>query len=808
MSPPPTPPTPVASPLAYDDPYQLGPYQLVARLGNGGMGTVYLGRDESGRTVALKTMHPRIAATPEFRSRFRLETEAARVIGGRHGAEVVDADPYAPTPWLATECVPGPPLDEAVEQYGPLPEQAVRALGAALCEALGQLHHSGVVHRDLKPSNILLTPSGPKVIDFGIARAIGDARLTRTGAAAGTPAYMSPEQATGGEHTAAGEVFALAGVLVFALTGRGPFGGGQAADLLYRVRYGEPDLSGVPDALRPVLARCLLKEPGDRPGTAELAAHLGTVRGDFADHLPHGVLAAVTWRAAALWQAVPQRAAPPPERHGPERPSRRRMLAMAGGSALGVTAAVAGGVWAWSAFGPGSGPEAGDSPSHGPDGAPSPVWQAPTLSVNEDYDLPPIAAAGLILTMDREGLVAFDAKSGDRRWSKPEIHTERISTDGHRIHAILPEPGGPRQEGKADGKGGGTDKGEGKDEGKGLAICALDPDSGSQEILGRLPDFDGREIKDTLDASEPTAQPLRTSGEILYLAARTRKTNAAFEESTEDWHLVAFDLGAGEELWREPLPDYQFSSRSHQASAYLVARRDDRLLLTLATESASEEGDWFYLTLARDARTGKKLWEGARVPLGAGERFGGTSLAPVPTDGSHLYFGSLQLSAWRLSDGEEAWTYSTPGVDRGQKDEHGTPLALYGPPALRDGVVYAVERGRGLIAVDASDGRLLWREKQDQQEKPEKQGKQGKAKGKPRPSVGFTPIVGDKYVYVVLVEAENRTRLSAVNRKTRRSEWTFSMASPDGVGSRLIVDEESRRIVGSTLQGTYAIPLE
>ncbi|GGQ38357.1 hypothetical protein GCM10010250_05510 [Streptomyces althioticus] len=248
------------SPLTHDDPHSVGPYRLVARLGSGGMGTVYLARTATGRTAALKTMHARIATDPAFRTRFRLEADAARVIGPVHGARVFDADPQADTLWLATEYVIGPPLDDAVALAGPLPEPTVRGLGALLCAALGQLHASEVVHRDLKPSNIMITADGPKVIDFGIARALGDDRLTRTGMAAGTPAFMSPEQATGQEHTSAGDVFALAGVLTYAATGHGPFGTGQHADLVYRVRYAEPDLTGVPAALVPVLTRCFAKD--------------------------------------------------------------------------------------------------------------------------------------------------------------------------------------------------------------------------------------------------------------------------------------------------------------------------------------------------------------------------------------------------------------------------------------------------------------------------------------------------------------------------------------------------------------------
>ncbi|ROQ32631.1 serine/threonine protein kinase [Streptomyces sp. PanSC19] len=373
------------SPLTHDDPAAVATYRLLARLGSGGMGTVYLARTPGGRTVALKTVHARLATDPAFRSRFRLETDAARIIGARHGAAVVDADPLAETPWLATEYVLGPPLDDAVALGGPLPEPTVRALGAALAGALAQLHSSDVVHRDLKPSNVLVTAYGPKIIDFGIARAAGDDRLTRTGAAAGTPAFMSPEQASGEEHTAAGDVFALAGVLVFAATGHGPFGTGSPADLLYRVRYAEPDLTGVPEALVPLLTACLSKDPSSRPTTATLTEHLHDGHGDFADHLPPLLLADIARRATDVWLHSPRRLPAPAESATtatvPGAPvSRRRALVLGGGSLLGLAGAGAG-VWTWA----GSRGDAGSNPpAAGPtaipattasDGAPRALWR-------------------------------------------------------------------------------------------------------------------------------------------------------------------------------------------------------------------------------------------------------------------------------------------------------------------------------------------------------------------------------------------------------------------------------------------------
>ncbi|WP_244258246.1 serine/threonine-protein kinase [Streptomyces sp. Tu 2975] len=330
--------------MTHDDPVEIAGHRLLARLGHGGMGTVYLARTPGGRVLALKTMHAAIASDPAARSRFHLETDAACIIGGHHGATVHDADPHAETPWLATEYVLGPPLDDAVDLCGPLPETSVRAIGAALAGALTQLHASDVVHRDLKPSNVMITAYGPKIIDFGIARAAGDDHLTRTGAAAGTPAYMSPEQATGQEHTPAGDTFALAGLLTYAATGRPPFGTGQAADLLYRIRYTEPDLTGLPPTLAPIIGRCLDKNPDQRPTTGELAARLHDGRGQFADHLPHPLLTDIARRATDVWTHHPQRLPAPAATPGDagahhKAVARRRLLAVGGGSVLGLAVA-------------------------------------------------------------------------------------------------------------------------------------------------------------------------------------------------------------------------------------------------------------------------------------------------------------------------------------------------------------------------------------------------------------------------------------------------------------------------------------
>lgn len=262
-------------PLAADEPSVIGPYRLLGRLGAGGMGRVYLGRSAGGRTVAVKIVHPHFALDEEFRARFRREITAARRVGGAWTAPVLDADPDAPVPWVATAYAAGPTLAAAVEADGPLPAPSVRALGAGLAEALTAVHELGLVHRDVKPSNVLLTLDGPLLIDFGIARATdGTASLTSSGVSVGSPGYMSPEQILGKGATGAADVFSLGAVLAYAATGEPPFPGDSSAALLYKVVHEEPELGTLGGDLREVAEACLAKDPGRRPTPAEVAGRL------------------------------------------------------------------------------------------------------------------------------------------------------------------------------------------------------------------------------------------------------------------------------------------------------------------------------------------------------------------------------------------------------------------------------------------------------------------------------------------------------------------------------------------------------
>ncbi|MFK0013006.1 serine/threonine-protein kinase [Streptomyces sp. NPDC091027] len=260
----------VFEPLQGDDPAVVGGFRLVARLGAGGMGRVYLSHTAGGRPVALKVVRAELAEDVSFRRRFRREVEAARRVRGAYTAELIDADVEGVPPWLATVYVPGPSLSEAVERRGPLPVAAVLWLMAGVAEALQVIHRAGVVHRDLKPSNVLLAADGPRVIDFGISLASGTTAATATGDAIGTPQYMAPEQALAGETSAATDVFALGQTAAYALLGEALYGGGPAVAVLFRIVHESPDLTRLPAQVRPLIARCLAADPADRATPAEI----------------------------------------------------------------------------------------------------------------------------------------------------------------------------------------------------------------------------------------------------------------------------------------------------------------------------------------------------------------------------------------------------------------------------------------------------------------------------------------------------------------------------------------------------------
>jgi serine/threonine protein kinase len=260
-------------PLRAGDPRQVGVYQLVGRLGDGGMGQVFLGVSPGGRPVAVKVIRPEFAADPEFRRRFAREVDAARRVGGFYTAPVVDAGPHDDPPWMVTAYIAGPSLQAVVTDGGPLDPADVSRLGAALTEGLAAIHGSGLVHRDLKPANIIMAGDGPRIIDFGVAQWTGATSLTTPGTVIGTFSFMSPEQVCAHSATPESDVFSLGCVLAYAATGRSPFDAPTAPAIIRRVLDEPPDLGDLPaGVLRDALAACLAKDPGRRPPLSDLLA--------------------------------------------------------------------------------------------------------------------------------------------------------------------------------------------------------------------------------------------------------------------------------------------------------------------------------------------------------------------------------------------------------------------------------------------------------------------------------------------------------------------------------------------------------
>jgi len=396
-------------PLRKDDPKSVGGYRLLDRLGAGGMGAVYRGRARSGREVAVKVVHAQYAEDPVFRTRFRQEIAAVRKVSGVFTAPVVDADPDAERPWMATQYVPGPSLAARIRDDGPLTRTELRRLALGLVEALREIHRAGVVHRDLKPANVLMADDGPRVIDFGISRAVENHNtLTETGQMIGTPPFMSPEQLTDARSVGpASDVFSLGALLVFAATGRGPFDADSPYLTAYRVVHDAPVLDGVPDPLRPILERCLAKDPRERPEPGTLAAEFVAALPETGDEdggtvrLRAGELALVRTRPAGTpdsdsGSGVPSASEPPARRRG----RARRVWAV-----TGTAVALAFGLTAYLLSGPGD-----DGRPKGTDVAAPSRWAAlPAGWSPWETTVEATAASGVKRASDVAGLGGFSA---------------------------------------------------------------------------------------------------------------------------------------------------------------------------------------------------------------------------------------------------------------------------------------------------------------------------------------------------------------------------------------------------------------
>lgn len=746
-------------PLLGHDPESFGRYRLLARLGSGGMGTVFLARSDGGRTVALKAIHRDLAEESEFRERFRQELQAARSLGGADFfPAVVDADTDGPRPWLASEYLLGPSLAQAVEAHGPWPYAALRALGVALARGLATVHGQGLVHRDLKPSNVLITADGPKLIDFGLARAVGAERLTRTGRQMGTPAYISPEQArpVGGQSVGPpADVFALGGLLVYAATGRAPFGEGGANDVLYRVAYAEPDLAGVPEELWPLVVGCLAKDPADRPaadripraltGTGDDGEREGerdrdrdrpwdgerqrdSERESFAGLLPAGVLHDIALRTATVWdvavrrpeepQAPPSATATatapeaPPSQDAP-RPARRRLVL--GGLGALAAAGVAGGVW-WAVAGPGDDDTRGEprpgAGASGTDTAPQPLWEyrGPLGDLGR-----PLYHRGVIAVQadPGAGILGVDARRGTLRWTAPAVsgYTPTACGDLIVMKATFAD---------------GDDR-----------LAMVDPADGRtwySDPLGVTFRFTDHPI---------SAGDARTA----YVFGHSGAHRDGTPESRRRY-LLAYDLVARKVRWRRELGR---GSADHLPG--VVA--EGRLVLV-------DDGS----VTAYDTADGRRRW---RVALPGDGLVAGDGGDEVPRWTATVAGGTVLLSGpglrtIDLRTGRGGWRLDPDQLPAGTGDGAGGGT-VFGAPAVADGVAYLTVLGTHVFAIDLASHHVRWRWKADTD-----------LAAPP----ARTAVAGG---LVLPTSSDIRAAAVAVDRRTGRMRWTLRDSSGSVLGT-------------------------
>jgi outer membrane protein assembly factor BamB len=613
-------------PLRPSDLTTIGPYRLLGRLGAGGMGEVFLGRDRAGRLAAVKLVHDAFAGDPTFRARFAREVRIARSVRVASAAAVIDADPDAPVPWLATEYIQGPSLEALVAAQGPMAESVAGALAARLAATLAELHGTGVVHRDVKPSNVLIAPDGPRLIDFGIASAAGTTAITRSGTLLGAPDYMSPEQALGVSAGRPSDVFSLAAVAVYAVTGRGPFGSAaHPVAMVRRIVDEPPDLEGVPDDLRVLLEPCLAKGPTSRPPMGELADRLrrrfSTVDVPVEEHprtlgrrrlLRAAVLgAALAGAAVAAGSRLISPGLRPPRgtiRWAFEKPEPYGFAGLSFGAGIII----------------GDGEEFiyGLEPHDG-----RLRWKIESPGTAYSFRTT-TGVRDMVYATDRKGIVALDATTGSIRW---EQKGAEVLTAGETV--LLGKTAGLRN------KGGGE-------------LFGIDLDTGDTRWRYPIPD---------------TVTQLAVSEGLLHVG---------FSES-----LTTFEASSGAIRWAMPWPtDYSLGGLSTYGDALISAQPDRLMALDAATGqvrwTVPFDGSKYAAPVAhhrtvfandggnasaRDAETGKLLWRTAAL----GDPDKATFTREPAVLGSSVYLlassdpeeaQSLEICALDTDTGAYEWT--------------------------------------------------------------------------------------------------------------------------------------------------------
>uniref|UniRef100_A0AAU2K442 Serine/threonine-protein kinase AfsK n=1 Tax=Streptomyces sp. NBC_00049 TaxID=2903617 RepID=A0AAU2K442_9ACTN len=643
----------VVEQLTQHDPRRIGPFEVLGRLGAGGMGLVYLARSASGRRVAIKTVRTELAEDQLFRVRFTREVEAARAVSGFYTAAVVDADPRAAVPWLATAYVPAPSLEEIVNECGPMPAQAVRWLAAGIAEALQSIHGAGLVHRDLKPSNVLVVEDGPRVIDFGIASGVSNTRLTMTNVAVGTPAYMSPEQAKDSRSVkGASDVFSLGSTLVFAATGHPPYHGANPVETVFMLLREGPNLTGLPEELRPLIESCMQMDATLRPTPADLQAQLAPhlfegddESGTASAWLPGRAVAMIEARRAGH-RTPPAPVVPAP---GPaSRPASGSGSRSGGGAGDGSQGPISGpathrrqrgGADPW--VDPRTGQAVPQRPHHPP--------MSP-LSSGEPVRLggsPVPIGPGPFATAASAAHGSADSATG---WIRP--------------------PGG---------------------------VAAATP-SAVQAVPGPAPSPDsGRWRPWRFRMSNEVWGTPTVAGELLYVTSfevhaldvasgrrqfKTRDVAWSMAVSDNRIHasdgpsLYALDATDGSERWRL------------STDAWVYALRAERGTVVTATRGGGVQG-W-------EASNGQKLWE----LTGAQTDFETPEAAPVLHDGTVYVWQDARLRALDARSGRESWSY--PVGDAASCGN--VPVRVTPAP---DGNVY-VSAGTRVLSVDRASGRVRW----------------------------------------------------------------------------------------------------
>ncbi|MEU8977693.1 PQQ-binding-like beta-propeller repeat protein [Streptomyces sp. NPDC058251] len=648
--------------LTQHDPRRIGPFEVLGRLGAGGMGLVYLARSASGRRVAIKTVRTELAEDQLFRVRFTREVEAARAVSGFYTAAVVDADPRAAVPWLATAYVPAPSLEEIVNECGPMPAQAVRWLAAGVAEALQSIHGAGLVHRDLKPSNVLVVEDGPRVIDFGIASGVSNTRLTMTNVAVGTPAYMSPEQAKDSRSvTGASDVFSLGSMLVFAATGHAPFHGANPVETVFMLLREGPDLKGLPEELRPLIESCMQMEATARPNPADLQAQLAPhLFGSGSDDsgtasawLPERAVGLIEARRGGRPAIKPasggggrsggRAVVPPPPSHAP----------------VPVGAPDTGPVRLAGAQVPiGPGPRVADARAAAvkappPEAGLAASWSRPRVGVNGADPAPTVPPPPP--AESAAGWRPWRFRMSNDVWGTPSVADDLVYVTSFEVHALDVATG--RRRFKT------------RDVAWSMAVAD-----------GRIHASDGPTLF-ALDAREGGDLWRLSTDAWVYSLKADRGTVVT---GTRGGGVQAWEASNGQRLWEITGAQTDFESPEagpalHDGTVYVW--KDARLR-------------------ALEARTGEERWS---YPIGDAASCGGVPVRLTPAPDGYVYISAgTRVLAVDVASGHVRWHFEAPAVFL-------CPPTFAPGPAVTGGGIYLADYLGTVYALDATDGRDRWR---------------------------------------------------------------------------------------------------